>query len=80
MNTENLNINSEDFSDFKKFILELKKLNQEYIQYKNKKKTILGKSKTFGEFISIALEDMSKSNFIQKESQMLKGIQYLFFF
>ena len=68
-----MTLNSDEFDQFKRFILELKKLNLEYIKFKENGKTINGEAKSFEEFISISLERLNQSNFIQKESNMLES-------
>lgn len=65
-------LNSVGFENFKVFILELKKLNLEYIEFKSNGKKIDGESKTYEEFLKIALDKLNNSNFIQNETNKLK--------
>jgi lipopolysaccharide export system protein LptA len=73
-NETKLNINSEQFLGFKRFILELKKLNNEYIEFKNDNKNYLGKPKKFDEFISENIEKLEQSDYVESDDNKLKGI------
>ena len=66
-------MNSVEFNDFKRFILELKKLNNEYIEFKNDNKVFLGKPKRFEEFISEVIDNLNDSDFIKSQSNALNG-------
>jgi hypothetical protein len=66
-NIENLNINSPEYQAFKCFILQLKNLNNEYIEFKNDNKTFLGKPKKFDEFISEFIDTLNESKIIYNQ-------------
>lgn len=72
-NLNNLNINSKEFKDFKRFILELKKLNSEYIEFKCDNKTYLGKPKKFEEFISECIDKLNESQYVRSDSEALRS-------
>lgn len=72
-NLGSLNINSPGFAGFKRFILELKKLNAEYIEFKNDNKHYMGKPKKFEEFLNENIEKLNESNYVESDDNRLNG-------